>query len=197
VRGSGEAELAKLVREVSTQAQSIRLRAQGRKKVLFLGGRALAVLLLSLAVLVALPPLAWPIRGRVSSAFFFRHKPDSPLPLAIEFHRGLDIAAAAGTRVHASAPGLVIETGSSPDLGNYVRMRHLLGLTSLYAHLSRIDVAKGRLILFRGLPSLGAVGSTGRSTGPHLHFALESGGTRLPPRMLLVFHSLRRSIIGF
>jgi murein DD-endopeptidase MepM/ murein hydrolase activator NlpD len=146
---------------------------------------------------VAFPPFAWPIRGRVSSAFFFRHKPDSAFPLAIEFHRGLDIAAATGSPVRATAPGVVIEVGYSPDLGNFVRMRHLLGITSLYGHLSRIDAAKGRLILFRGLMSLGAVGSTGRSTGPHLHFALQAGKLLLPPRILLALHSARRAILGF
>ena len=146
---------------------------------------------------MAIPPFAWPIRGRVSSAFFFRHKPGSAFPLAIEFHRGLDIAAAAGNPVRATAPGIVIESGHSPELGNYVRMRHLLGVTSLYGHLSRIDAAKGRLILFRSLSSLGAVGSTGRSTGPHLHFALQAGGLLLPPRVLLALHSARRAILGF
>ncbi len=190
------AELARLSREVTADAERIRLRSGGKKAAL-VGGRALAVLALAFAVLVALPPFAWPIRGRVTSAFFFRQKPDSSLPLAIEFHHGLDIAAAAGTGVRAAAPGLVVETGSSPELGNYVRMSHLFGFTSLYGHLSRIDVAKGRLILFRALPSLGAVGSTGRSTGPHLHFALQAGRAQLPPRVLLFFHSVRRAVIGF
>jgi murein DD-endopeptidase MepM/ murein hydrolase activator NlpD len=161
------------------------------------GRRLAAALFLTLAFLVALPPYAWPIRGRVSSAFFFRHKPDSNLPLAFEFHGGLDIAAPTGTPIHASAPGFVTEVGSSPDLGNYLRVRHLFGLVTTYGHLSRIDVAPGRIILIRGLVSLGAVGATGRSTGPHLHFAIRAGRTQLPPRLLLAFHSLRRSILGF
>jgi len=191
-RGS-ELEFAKLAREVKSDAKRLRLRAEGAK----VGGRAIAVLALAMVILVAFPPFAWPIRGRVTSAFFFRHKPDSAMPLAIEFHRGLDVAAPTGTLVHAAAPGIVIETGSSPDLGNYVRVRHLFGFTSLYGHLSRIDIAKGGLILFRGLSSLGAVGSTGRSTGPHLHFALEAGKTLLPPRIFLAFHSVRRALVGF
>lgn len=197
MRGGEGKDLARLSREIAADAGRIRLRAGRGKAVLRIGGRSLAALILAFAVLVALPPMAWPIRGRVTSAFFFRHKPDSALPLAVEFHHGLDIAAPAGTSVHATAPGLVIEAGASPDLGNYVRMRHLFGFTSLYGHLSRIDTAKGRLILLRGLSPIGAVGSTGRSTGPHLHFAIQAGGTPLPPRILLGFHSLRRSIIGF
>jgi len=188
--------IASLGRSIRADAERIKRRAIG-KKVALAGGKSLAVLALALVVLVAFPPLAWPIRGRVSSAFFFRQKPDSGRFLDIEFHKGLDIAAAAGTIVRATAPGLVIEAGYASDLGNYVRIRHLLGLVSTYGHLSRIDVAKGRLILLRGLDSVGAVGSTGRSTGPHLHFALQDGVIRFPPGILLGFHSLRRSIIGF
>jgi murein DD-endopeptidase MepM/ murein hydrolase activator NlpD len=159
--------------------------------------RLAALLFISLALLVALPPFAWPIRGRVSSGFFFRHKPDSRFPLVFEFHSGLDIAAAAGTPVHASAPGIVIEVGASSDLGNYVRVRHLFGIVTSYGHLSRVDVATGRILALRGFSSLGAVGSTGRATGPHLHFSIQAGKNRLPPRVLLSFHSLRRAIVGF
>lgn len=161
------------------------------------GRRAAAFLLGLILVLTLLPPFAWPLRGRVTSGFFFRHSPTSSAILDLEFHRGLDIAAPAGTSVHPTAPGIVQETGRSPELGNYVRVRHLFGLTSTYGHLSRTDCSRGRLLLFRGLSSLGAVGATGRATGPHLHFALEAGGTFLPPRALLAFHSLRSGILGF
>lgn len=196
MRGGGDLGIGELSREISADAARIRRLALG-KKVVRTGGRALAVLALAFALTTALPPFAWPIRGRVTSALFLRHKPDSNRLLAFEIHRGLDIAAAAGTPVHATAPGIVTEAGSSPDLGNYVRVRHPFGVVSTYGHLSRIDVAKGRLILFRGASSLGAVGSTGRSTGPHLHFALQAGKLLLPPRAALFFHSLRRAIIGF
>jgi murein DD-endopeptidase MepM/ murein hydrolase activator NlpD len=189
-------ELARLAREVAADAGKIRLRA-GTKKAALVGRRSVAALALALAVLVAFPPFAWPVRGRVSSEFFFRHAPGSPRFLALEFHGGLDIAAAAGTLVRAAAPGVVVEAGYSPELGNHVTMRHLFGFTSVYGHLSRLDVAAGRLILFRGLPTLGAVGSTGRSTGPHLHFALRAGRLLLPPSALLAFHSLRRTLLGF
>jgi murein DD-endopeptidase MepM/ murein hydrolase activator NlpD len=169
----------------------------GAKKAPHPRTRALAALLLAFAVLVTLPPFAWPIKGRVSSGFFIRHAPDSSRLLAIEMHRGIDIAAASGTPVHSTAPGIVVETGYSASLGNYVRVRHLLGITSTYGHLSRIDAPKGRLILLRGARSLGAVGTTGRSTGPHLHFAIEVGKLFLPPRPLLAFHDLRRHILHF
>jgi murein DD-endopeptidase MepM/ murein hydrolase activator NlpD len=187
------AGLAKLVREIDADSRRIGARARGKRAAL-VGGRSVTVLALALAVLVAFPPFTWPLRGRVSSEFFFRQRPDSRSFLAIEFHRGLDIAAPAGAPVRAAAPDLVVEAGYSPELGNYVRMRHLFGFTSLYGHLSRLDVAAGRLILFRAIPTLGAVGSTGRSTGPHLHFALRAGKMFLPPPVL---HSLRRTIAGF
>jgi murein DD-endopeptidase MepM/ murein hydrolase activator NlpD len=185
-----------LSRSVRADAERIKRRAIG-KKIARAGGKTLAALALALVVLTAFPPLAWPIRGRVSSAFFFRQKPDSDRLLDLEFHKGLDIAATAGTIVRATAPGLVIEAGYAPDLGNYVRMRHLFGLVSTYGHLSRIDAPKGKLILLRGLASLGAVGSTGRSTGPHLHFVLQDGVIRFPPGLLLGFHSARIALLGF
>ena len=188
--------LGALSRSVRADAERIKRRAIG-KKVAIVGGKSLAVLALAFVVLVAFPPLAWPVRGRVTSAFFFRQKPDSSRLLDIEFHKGLDIAAGAGTIVRATAPGIVIETGTAADLGNYVRIRHLFGLISTYGHLSRIDVGKGKLILLRGLDSVGAVGSTGRSTGPHLHFALQDGIIRFPPGILLGFHSVRIKLIGF
>jgi Membrane proteins related to metalloendopeptidases len=203
--GISGSDLSGLSRDIKAEAARIQRRAgkaAGSRKSGAghpRGGtrRALAAALIALLVLIALPPFAWPLRGRVTSPFFFRQKPDSSAVLDLEFHRGLDIAAPSGTPVHATAPGLVFETGHSPDLGNYVRVRHLFGLTSTYGHLSRIDCARGQLVLLRGLNSLGAVGATGRATGPHLHFAIQAGGAFLPPRELLVFHSLRRGAIGF
>jgi len=183
---------------IKSEAARIRRRAQGARpraapRAL---GRAFGASLLALLLLVALPPFMWPIRGKITSAFFLRTKPDSPLPLALEFHGGLDIAAPTGTIVRATAIGIVAEAGTSPDLGNYVVISHLFGLSSVYGHLSRIDARKSSLAL-PGLGSLGAVGSTGRSTGPHLHFAIRSGSSGLPPRPLLAFHSIRRTLLGF
>lgn len=198
MRGDGRPDLGlgALERDIASSAASIKSRATG-KKVARIGGGLVLSLILLFTVLVAAPPYAWPIRGRVTSGFFFRHKPDSSAILAIELHHGLDIAAATGTPVHACAPGMVIEAGTRADLGNYVRVRHLFGLVSTYGHLSRLDVAKGRLIVLRNLSSIGAVGSTGRSTGPHLHFALQAGKLLLPPRPMLVFHTIRIAAIGF
>jgi murein DD-endopeptidase MepM/ murein hydrolase activator NlpD len=193
------AETAALVAEIRSESERIKNRALGARgfKALKAGRKAAIALVAAFAFLVAFPPFLWPIRGRVTSGFFFRHKPGSSAPLDFEFHRGIDIAAPAGTPVRATAPGIVVEAGVSHDLGNYVRIRHLLGLDSVYGHLSRIDARKGQLFLLPGISAIGAVGSTGRSTGPHLHFAFMRGGTVLPPGALLFFHGIRASIAGF
>lgn len=156
----------------------------------------LALLVLCLA-LVLVPPFTWPIRGRVSSGFFFRHSPDSTGLLDYEFHKGLDIAAPTGTLALATAPGIIVSSGSSPTAGNYIVMRHLFGFESRYYHLENRIASEGQLVLFPILSPLGRVGSTGRSTGPHLHFELEAGSLPLPPSALLSFHSLRLRILGF
>ncbi len=197
-------EAAALAREVAVEAARLR-RAAGSKVGPAGSGpfrrrlaRKLALYLVASAfLLVALPPFLWPIRGRVTSPWFFRHRPDSANPLALEFHDGVDIAAPAGTPVLATAPGRVVETGFTAAAGNYVRVRHLLGLESYYCHLSSIDAIRGRLVLLPGLSPLGRVGSTGRSTGPHLHFEIQADGTSLPPRALLAPHDLRRALVGF
>jgi murein DD-endopeptidase MepM/ murein hydrolase activator NlpD len=156
------------------------------------------VFLISLnAALVLVPPYRYPVKGVVTSVFFFRQKPDVKGRIAIELHDGLDIAAPMLTTVNASAPGFVIEAGYGSGLGNYVRVRHLFGIETVYGHLARIDVAKGRLILLPSLTALGAVGSTGRSTGPHLHFQITIKGEPLPPRLFLVYHDVRKLILGF
>lgn len=156
----------------------------------------IAALVLSLA-LVLVPPFAWPIRGQVSSGFFFRHSPDSTELLDYEFHKGIDIAAPPGSPVLSTAVGIVASTGFSPTAGNYVIVRHLLGFESRYYHLATASVRQGQLILLPILSPLGKVGTTGRSTGPHLHFELEAGNLPLPPRALLAFHSLRLWLLGF
>lgn len=166
----------------------------GAQRILRRLGLALLVLCVAL---VLVPPFTWPIRGRVSSGFFFRHSPDSSGLLDYEFHKGLDIAAPGGSLAVATAPGIVVSAGSSPTAGNYIVMRHLLGFESRYYHLESRIASEGQLVLLPILSPLGRVGSTGRSTGPHLHFELEAGSLPLPPSALLSFHSLRLRILGF
>jgi len=113
---------------------------------------------------------------RLTSAYGIRQ---NPVTGTIGLHQGLDLAAPEGTEVFAAADGTVIETGNDPVYGNYVIISHKEKWTSLYGHLQKIDthlredVKSGTLI--------GRVGSTGQSTGPHLHFELRQDGRALNP----------------
>jgi murein DD-endopeptidase MepM/ murein hydrolase activator NlpD len=155
------------------------------------------VLALLALALVLLPPFTWPVLAPTSSGFFWRFAPKALLPFSLEFHDGLDLAVPLGTRVRPAAPGIVAATGSDAVSGRWVRLRHLGGFESFYAHLERLDTSPGRLILLPGFSSLGRSGSSGRSTGPHLHFELRFLGRSLPPGILLAPHRLRLLLLGF
>ncbi len=122
-------------------------------------------------------------------------KPDSRR-FGLEIHHGIDIGAARGSTVRPAAWGFVSAAGYDEALGNYVRVSHALGASTLYAHLERVQVRRGAFVV-PGLSALGSVGSTGRSTGPHLHFGCYLGPQALPPRLFLAFHSARRGLLGF
>lgn len=99
-------------------------------------------------------------------------------------HEGVDIAAPTGTGVFAAAEGEVIRTGYDPaGYGRFIEVRHPNGMTSLYGHLSRVDVHSGQ-ILGEGA-RIGLVGSTGYSTGPHLHFEVRRNGRHINPSRVL------------
>ncbi len=121
-----------------------------------------------------------PADGRLSSRFglrrFFNGQPRNP-------HNGLDFAAPSGAPVRAPAAGTVIDTGDYFFNGNSVFIDHGQGLISIYMHLSRIDVAVGQR-LERG-QRIGAVGATGRSTGPHLHWTVILNDTPVDPELFL------------
>jgi murein DD-endopeptidase MepM/ murein hydrolase activator NlpD len=99
-------------------------------------------------------------------------------------HKGVDIAAPQGTSVQAAAEGRVFRIGYDPEgYGNFIEMRHPNGMTSLYGHLSRIDVASGDAVA-AGV-RIGLVGSTGYSTGPHLHFEVRRDGAQINPTRVI------------
>ncbi len=96
-------------------------------------------------------------------------------------HEGVDIAAPAGQQVLAVADGIVTRAGESPSYGRYVEVEHGAGLVSFYAHLGRIDhEAKAGAFVNRGA-TVGRIGSSGTSTGPHLHFEIRQDGKPLNP----------------
>lgn len=96
-----------------------------------------------------------------------------------EFHHGIDIACKHGTPVMAALSGTVTEVGNGGGYGNYVRLEHPNGVTTTYGHLSSIQVPEGKYIRTGQL--IGTVGSTGRSTGPHLDFSLRIDGQTINP----------------
>lgn len=122
----------------------------------------------------------WPVSGPISSPFglrrFFNDQPRRP-------HGGIDIAAPEGTDILAPAGGIVLETGDYFFNGNCVFIDHGLGLQTFYAHMSRIDVQPGDSVAAGEV--IGAVGETGRVTGPHLHWSVGLNGTWVNPLLLL------------
>jgi murein DD-endopeptidase MepM/ murein hydrolase activator NlpD len=121
-----------------------------------------------------------PTVGRFSSRFGARI---DPINHTQSVHPGLDFAAREGTPVVAAAAGTVERAGSAGTYGNLVVLRHPDGSETRYAHLSAISVHKGDQVA-AGAP-LGAVGTTGRSTGPHLHFEVRRDGRPVDPWPLL------------
>ncbi|MGA7356743.1 MAG: peptidoglycan DD-metalloendopeptidase family protein [Candidatus Cybelea sp.] len=119
---------------------------------------------------------SWPVTGTITSPFGWRSNPFGGGP---EFHQGLDIAAPMGTTVTAAAAGTVIMAQWYGGYGNYVLIDHGGGYSTGYGHLSAIYVASGQSVQ-RG-QAIGAVGSTGQSTGPHLHFEVRIAGKPVDP----------------
>jgi murein DD-endopeptidase MepM/ murein hydrolase activator NlpD len=111
-------------------------------------------------------PLADPTPGKKVTSGFGRRI--DPFFKRVAMHSGIDFGAGAGTPVHATAPGTVVEAGWNGGYGNTVLVRHDGGFETRYAHLSRISVQIDEIVDAGTV--LGKVGSTGRSTGPHLHY---------------------------
>jgi murein DD-endopeptidase MepM/ murein hydrolase activator NlpD len=118
-----------------------------------------------------------PVRDyEINSSFGLRRLPGQ----AARNHGGVDIAAPRGTGVYVSAEGSVLRTGyEHAGYGRFVEIRHPNGMTTLYGHLSRLDVASGDTV--EAGARIGLVGSTGRSTGPHLHFEVRRGERQVNP----------------
>lgn len=104
----------------------------------------------------------------------------SPISGTWKFHKGIDMAAAVGTKVYACKSGKVTFTGFDATYGNHIIISHDGGMTSLYAHLSEILVQKDQLVP-TGF-TIGKVGVTGATTGPHLHFELRVNGNAQDPQ---------------
>ena len=122
-------------------------------------------------------PSAWPTRSRqVTSPYGYRR---DPLTGELAFHDGIDISGRKGDPVYAAGDGTVEETGYDSTRGRYIVIAHRGGLRSRYYHLSAVEAEPGDQVK-RG-ERIGALGSSGRSTGPHLHFAVEADGESVSP----------------
>lgn len=125
-------------------------------------------------------PNSRPLDAPVGSGFGFR---TDPITGRAALHTGLDFSADPGTQIMAAAGGVVVSTEPHPQYGNLLEIDHGNGLTTRYAHTQRILVKAGDLVK-RGQP-VALVGSTGRSTGPHLHFEVLVGGVMQDPAKFL------------
>lgn len=130
--------------------------------------------------LASATPSIWPITGWISSGFGNRR---DPFTGGGDFHPGLDISGNHGQEIQAPADGTVTGAGYNGNYGNLVTIDHGFGITTRYAHLSRFAVAPGEQI--RRGQVIGHVGSTGRSTSPHLHYEVLVNGQLTNPLKLL------------
>ncbi len=130
---------------------------------------------------LASTPSRRPAHGYVTSTFGMRVDPFTGLP---QHHAGIDYSANMGAKVVAPADGTVVHASNKGAYGKTVEIDHGNGLLTRFAHLSRVDVRVGEKIK-RG-QSLGGVGNTGRSTGPHLHYEVRQNGIAVNPQRFLL-----------
>jgi len=123
----------------------------------------------------------WPVYGAITSFYGNRRNPFNRS--VWEFHNGIDIRARTGTPIRAAMAGRVSSVGYDRVLGNYVMITHHSGYSTLYGHMSVIRTRTGAYVS-QG-ERIGDVGSTGRSTGPHLHLTVYKNGSTVNPRVLL------------
>lgn len=161
-----DAEVTRLLAELETRSEhldaiSMQLLQQNLKKNTF--------------------PSGYPIQAAYNSSSY-GWRPD-PFTGQKAYHHGLDFSAESGTTIYAAADGIVAQAERVPDYGNIVRVDHGFGLDTRYAHLSGFLVKVGDRVS-KGQP-IALVGSTGRSTGPHLHYEVRLNGVPLDPRKYL------------
>jgi murein DD-endopeptidase MepM/ murein hydrolase activator NlpD len=126
-------------------------------------------------------PTIWAHLGKINNEFGFRRNPFGGR--SYEFHAGMDIDGERGDTVMATANGVVIKAEWQGGYGNMIEIDHGNGLTTRYGHLAKIEVQPGDNVQRGQL--IGLVGSTGRSTGPHLHYELRLNDKAINPRRFL------------
>ncbi len=117
---------------------------------------------------VSAQKFSWPVKGRISSGFGMRRH---PVTYVRSFHNGIDIKAQRGTKIVAPVDGMVVSAGRAGLLGRMVKIKTRDGQFLYFGHLQKISCKKGQQVT-RG-QAIGTVGSSGRATGPHLHFSVK------------------------
>jgi len=130
----------------------------------------------------AATPSIMPARGYVSSPFAVARM--DPILHIVRPHEGMDVAAPTGTAIEAAAAGVVTEVASEDGYGNYVTIDHGYGVVTRYAHCSKILVVRGQRVT-RG-QTIALVGSTGESTGPHVHYEVRVNGKPVDPKTFVL-----------
>ena len=133
---------------------------------------------------ISYTPLGYPYPGAITSTFGHRENPFSGE--GIETHKGVDIKGAWGSPVKAMAKGEVEFAGLRGGFGNCIMLKHGNGFETLYGHLSKILVSVGQKIDIG--QQIGNIGSTGRSTGPHLHYEVHKNGEKIDPKNFLTLN---------
>lgn len=165
-------ELSDLQRRIDEVRQAIDLRRESQEEIQgFLNDQR---------SLLAAKPKGWPTKGWITSDFGMRN---SPFSGRRSMHEGMDIAARTGTPIHATADGIVSQSETAPGYGKLVVVDHGYGYKTYYAHNSKIFVKVGQRVK-RG-ERIAAVGNTGSSTGPHLHYEVRLNGVPVNPRKFL------------
>jgi murein DD-endopeptidase MepM/ murein hydrolase activator NlpD len=131
--------------------------------------------------LLASTPSIWPTKGWLSSSFGMRK---SPFTGRKEFHKGIDISTRIKSPIYAPANGVVSYVGRDRGYGKMVWIKHGNGILTKYAHLNTFLVKKGQHVK-RG-ETIALVGSTGRSTGPHLHYEVHLNGVAVNPKRYIL-----------
>ncbi len=126
-------------------------------------------------------PTLRPVYGRISSGFGYR---THPIYRYRHFHSGIDIVASSGTSIRAAATGYVTEAGYHSAMGNYIKISHGNGFTTVYMHSQRLHVSSGQTVEKGQV--IATVGSTGSSTGPHLHYEVHLYGTPVNPTRFIM-----------
>lgn len=125
-------------------------------------------------------PTRWPVEGILTSPYGYRSSPTSG---KWTFHKGIDIAAKRGTSIRTPKKGIVVVSEYQSGYGNYIEIDHGYGIRTRYGHASKLLKRVGSNV--KEGEAIALVGSTGRSTGPHLHYEIRIDGVSIDPQQHL------------